>query len=282
MPKQDYIDHVLQSLPKWFTKSEREYETIKAFAEMFARVDEQDSFYHEMTFILNADEGPPDWLNQHAVDRRLLRQGGESNDSLRDRIRSLADAVNIATVTSTVQSIVDNQGIVGTVYILELRQNRGFFQVNATQSGTGGEFVALTGDSFAFVPDVTHENPLTTNGAIANNLIKVSGAATAANDGDYVITGAYLNGVTFDNASGVSETDPTVSWTLTRTNTDGFEVQGFADCFFDRGYRMSQDRSAFLVILPFGCDQTTIDTVADLLTSVKGAGVFLLIECRLT
>jgi len=51
MSKQDYIEHVISSLPPWFTKTERSLEIINAFAEMFCRAEEQGDFFHSVSLL---------------------------------------------------------------------------------------------------------------------------------------------------------------------------------------------------------------------------------------
>lgn len=292
MSKQDYIDHVVGSLPTWFVRNERNMENIKAFAEIFCRAEDQSVFFHQMTFIDQATEGPPDWLNQHAIDRSLLRQGGEDNATLRQRIRSFDNSLSYEALLAYIQNIATAAGLVGTVTLLELRQNKAFSLVNADQSGTGGEFTDLSDgdDGFAFEPDagVTLSSMLNPNAR--EQCLTISSANSAGNDGTFVTDGAYESGPSYDNPTGVAETDPGAAWRLFTKDLDDEDVTTFQDAFFydpatvggnQAAYRMTDQVQVLVVILPFGCTQTLVDSIQDGLSLIKGAGVKISVECRL-
>ena len=289
MSKQDYIDHVIGSLPHWFVENERIKELIQGFAEMYCRAEEQSVFFQQMSFIDQAFDGPPDWLNQHAIDRGLLRQGGETNPALRDRIRGLDDAVNYPSVLAAAQAIIDAAGIVGDVHLLELRENRAFYLTRGDQSGTGGQFTDLNdgADGFAFEPTSGITISPTSSTTANSFILEITGANSPDNDGQHVVDGAYLTGPSYNDPTGVAEADPTVTWSMYQANASGTNTSNFKDAFFmDHtdpnacGFRMSNSGATLVVILPFGCTQTTLDAITELLYNIKGAGVQLLVECR--
>ena len=288
MAVQDYIDHVLNALPRWFSRPERTFENIKAFAEMFQDVEDQIVFWRSQANILDAVgavTGEPDWLQQHAVDRGTRRQEGETDAALRDRLRSFPDALHRNALLTAAQSIVDATGVVGTVVMLELRRDRGHFGKYSSDTGTGGTFAALTGTEFSFTPDTPFASPLEVNfpgsGDRGNPQLVVSGANSGGNDGTFPVLRLEGSAVVFDNATGVAEADPTATWTLQKRETNGNVIDGFDRAYFGRGYRMAANhQTAFVMILPFGTTEATRLAVLEMLRQKKGAGVLAIVERR--
>lgn len=279
MAIQDYIDHALNALPVWFSDEPRTLETIRAFAVLFDRAQSQMEFWHDMTFVLNADADPgqPDWLQQHAIDRNLRRQDGESDGALRERIRGFASTLTLPAVLALVQDIVDAEGIVGTVAILELREAKAHFGDFTSDGGTGVVFtdgpevdqvlLDLTGGP-AGVPTLNQDK------------IVISGALSAANDGTFLIEGLLNNNFIITNAGGVFETDATAAWTWQKFDTSNNLIDGFAKAYFSRGHRMADTNAALVVILPFGCTAATVASVQQALLDNTGAGIQNIVECR--
>ena len=282
MAVQDYIDHVLAALPKWFSRKNRDFENVKAFAEIFQKAQDQSDFWKSQSYIGTAVgplTGEPDWLNQHATDRGTRRQENETDEALRDRLRTFPDALNLATLLATAQSVIDAESISGTVYILELRPNRAFLVDLTSQTGTGGVF-AKTGSTMYFTPDACFANLSLFYDTVTGHKLTISGAASAGNDGTFVVTGIVGDALEYTNASGVAETDATVSWEILRVDAAGNTLDGFRQSYMNRGYRMGLDRSTIVVILPYGCTEATRLSVIEALRLKKAAGVRVIVECR--
>lgn len=287
MSKQDYIDHALASLPKWFRDQDRPMEVMNAFAEMYCRVEAQIDHWHEMSFILTAYNEPPDWLNQHAIDRGTYRQAGESDTNLRERLRSFPDAVTFTSLLDSLQGLLDAEGIVGTPVMVELPRHvaRSFQHVDPM--GVGGTFSLATDGNMLFTPDPALTNVPVVSGNYAKYIgnwqgtkFVFSGSSSAGNDGSFDIIGFEGNGMKFVNGSGVAETDATVTWTSQKINKDGFALATHRRSYLDRGYRIGGTRPTLLIILPFGCTPSTLVAAAELLRQTSGAGVATVVECR--
>ncbi|MCP3669251.1 MAG: hypothetical protein GY814_02215 [Gammaproteobacteria bacterium] len=211
---------------------------------------------------------------------------------MRERIRSFSNVLSYEALLDYIQGIVTASGLTGDVALLELKQNKTFSLVHSDQSGTGGQFTDLGDeeDGFAFEPTdgVTLSNML--NPTPKETYLNVSTATSAANDGTFLVDGAYESGPSYDNAAGVAETDPLATWRLFNKDLDGQDVTTFHDGFFydpttaggdQAGYRMTDQEQVIIVILPFGCTQTLVYSVLDGLSLIKGAGIKVLVECRL-
>ena len=290
MSKQDYIDHVVGSLPYWFVKNPRAMENIEAFAEIFCRAEEQSVFFQQMTFIEQATDGPPDWLNQHAIDRSLLRQGGESNPSLRQRIRSFDKVLSYEAILAYVQSVTLASGLAGTATLLEVKQNKAFFVTHTDQLGVGGVFTDLGSGEFAFEPSTGVSLDSTINPNALPKYLEIAVASSAGNTGIFEVTGAYASGPKYGNLVGVAETDSFASWRLFDRDLDLEDITTYDDAFYydpatiganQAAYRMSGEKQTLVIMLPFGCTQALVSSINDGLILIKGAGTEILIECRI-
>lgn len=288
MSVQDYIDHALGALPKWFSNNDRSYENIKAFAEIFQRAQEQNDFWRSQANILDAvgaTATEPDWLGQHAVDRDTRRQENETDPALLDRLRTFPDALNLGAVLATAQGIVDAESINGTVAVFELRPNRAFFVTRAAQSGTGGVFSG-TAPNMVFTPTAPLQRMNPKYDTVDSHRIDVSGAATAGNDTVAVVDGISGDGAAYQNALGVAETDLGVSWSVSCLDALGNVLDGRRQSYFNRGYRMGSALPTIVVILPYGdllgphCTDATRLSVIEALRQKRGAGTRVIVECR--
>lgn len=228
----------------------------------------------------------PDWLAQHARDRGTERQEGESDEALRDRLKRVEDAVTRPVLLAAVQAVLDREGVVGTPAMVELRRDKAFFRSSVSDTGTGGVFLGTAPD-MSFTPDdgfaTTDDAAMPPFRSIEEDVdhrLVISGAATAANNGTRAITGLAGDAVEFANGAGVAEVDPTVTWTVEKLDRDGNLLDGFVDSYFTRGDRFGGMLSAIIVILPFGCDEATRQSVLEELRLKKGAGVRAIVECR--
>jgi hypothetical protein len=281
MAVQDHIDHVLAALPRWFSDSERTFEEIKAFAEVFDTVDAQTSFWLNLSYILNANGGPPDWLNQHAKDRGTSRVSGESDALLRARIRTVDTAITPESITAYAQSLLDATAVVGTVYSLELVRDRAYLGSFTSQSGTGGTFATVSGTTKKFTPTVAFSHPpYDSVNPIYTFKLVFSGASSAANNGTYTVTGIDGNGAKYINASGVDGADAGVSWVRQRFDITPNLRDGFKKSYFSRGYRMGSAIPTILFIFPYGTTATIANSIVEAIRQKRGAGVRVLSEIR--
>jgi len=287
--EQKLLDFAKGSLPSWFSDSEREMEFLAAAAKIMGQAHAQIADWYGNTLIGTA-VGPvsldPDWLNQHAIDRGTARQDGETDVALRQRLRSVEDALTRPTILAATQAIVDAEGILGTVAMVELRIDQGYFGIYSSDTGTGGEFTDQGAGVFKFTPTVPFENPLFR--APLDNVwgmpqLVISGAASAGNDGTFPITATDGDGVLFANGAGVAQVDATATWEVEKRDGLGNVIpNGSGKAFLSRGYRLHGDpRSKLILILPFGCTAGTAASVAEMLRQKAGAGVVKVTECRL-
>lgn len=282
--EQELLDFALAALPHWFQDDERATEGLGAYAKMMGQAKTQDAFWQTQTLITQAVGAipgtEPDWLNQHAADRGTARQAAETDPALRDRIRNVPDALTRPTILSAAQSIVDAESIVGTVRMVELRQDRGFFRAAVSDSGTGGTFSGTAPD-MEFVPDSPGfaAPPFRTIEEDVDHRLVISGAASGGNDGTFAVTGLSGDKAEYQNATGVAGADATVSWTIEKLDRDGNLLDGFRDSYFSRGDRFGMDRAEVILILPFGCTPGTQSSMLEMLRQKRGAGVIAVAEC---
>lgn len=282
--EQELLDFALAALPHWFQDDERPTEGLGAYAKMIGQAKTQGAFWQTQTLITQAvgaiPGSEPDWLNQHAADRGTGRQAAETDPALRDRIRNVPDALTRPTILSAAQSIVDAESIVGTVRMVELRQDRGFFRAAVSDSGTGGTFSGTAPD-MEFVPDSPGfaAPPFRTIEEDVGHRLVISGALSAANNGTFAVTGLSDDKAQYQNATGVAGADATVSWTIEKLDRDGNLLDGFRDSYFSRGDRFGMDRAEVILILPFGCTPGTQSSTLEMLRQKRGAGVIAVAEC---
>jgi hypothetical protein len=274
--KQEFLDHAVAAFPNWFASNGRTLENLNAFAEIFCHAADQVGYWQAMSFLLKANGF---WLDQHARDRGTRRQENESDEALAARLRTFEDAVTAPALEDVVQAILDAEGIIGDAAIMELRRDKAYFVTLISQTGTGGTFSDLAGDLVRFEP-TAGMLALLKNGKTDEFRVILSGAATAGNDGTFTITGLFGDAVEYDNASGFAEADAGVSWEIARYDAFGNKLDGFQDSFVSRGDRMSETKSSFIVILPFGCTEATRLAVIEALRQRKGAGTVVYVECR--
>jgi hypothetical protein len=283
MSTSDYKAHALAALPQWLAKGDRPFEEMEAFAEIFQRVDDQAVYWVDLSYINNADAGPPDWLNQHAKDRGTYRQLGESNAALRERLRNFSDAITPELIRDTLAGLMTANSIVGTVGVLELSRDRAFFGSYTRQTGTGGTFTAPVANVQQFTPNVVYSGaPYDASQPINPYEIVFSGAANAVNNGTRLITGLNGNAVKFTNATGVALVDGGVAWILSKRDPvfTTIVIDQFSKSYLSRGYRMGSDIPTLLLIFPY---PTTTAQAAGMIEAIrlkKGAGVRILYDIR--
>jgi hypothetical protein len=287
--EQELYDFGAGSVPRFLFAQVRAEEVMGAFVKMFdgARQEIEDIF--DQTYILNATGTGHKFLDLHARERIGTRAEGESDAALRERIRSVQDQVTRPALTQAAQQIIDAEGILGTVVMVELRWWRAFFNTYAAETGTGGTFAAGTGTEMLFTPDVAFSVPpyLDVDWYPVNQKLLISGAASGGNDGEFAVTSLDDAAAVFTNGSGVPGYDATVSWSVRDYDQDDNLWDGFQAAYLSRGYRMSHDGlpNSFIIIIPYGSGAThpdpgTAASVAEMLRAWKAAGYLALVEYR--
>jgi hypothetical protein len=272
------FEHIRLAMPSAF-RPERTFEDIHALAALYTLVMAQARDWTDMMLIGNAIDI---WLEAHAKDRGTGRQAGESDEELRARIRTLVDVVTRPALLQAAQDIVDAAGIVGDVAMVELRRDRAFYGDLVADSGTGGTFLEERGLA-SFQPTAGYASPpyRDIEEEVEHRLV-ISGAASAANDGTFTISGLAGDAALYTNGAVVAELDAGVSWSVERRDRDGNTITGFRRSYFGRGYRYGNGVRPFVIILilPFGCTSATVASVEEMLRQRQAGGIRSIVECR--
>jgi hypothetical protein len=117
----DLIAHAAKATPGYWSTPNRTREDFKALAAALRTADDAVANWLRMTYVLYADGA---WLDQHAKDRGMARQSGESAASLRTRIRQVDPAVTPAAITEIVQAILTANGLPTTMGLVELPRDQ--------------------------------------------------------------------------------------------------------------------------------------------------------------
>lgn len=137
--QQDLFDHAKGALPRRLFTDPALHEFLQGCAVMFDAAKQTiDAWLKTQAFILTATGV---WLDQHAKDRGLYRQSGESDAALAQRIRQYQDAITATVLKSVINAILAAAGVAGTCAIVELRRDRAFM---ATNAGTGRKVAYLS------------------------------------------------------------------------------------------------------------------------------------------
>lgn len=283
---EDFYRFGRDALPQW-VKTRDEF--LLASAQVFATVktDVIDYLFRQalITTADGATSTTPDWLQQHARDRGTSRQAGESNAALAQRLRTIPDALTRKALLDAANAALATAGIAGSAALLELPRDAAFTGSFTALTGTGGTF-AQAGTVTRFTPTVLPWPAPPFQAATVTPVrtwqLVISGAASAGNNGTRTITGLDGNAAIVTNAGGVAGADPTVTWKAQRRDVAGNVTDGFHRTHAKRGWRASSTRPARLImILPFGTDAGTANSIAEALRLKKAAGVAVTVERRL-
>lgn len=281
--EQELFDFAMAAMPYWFQADDRSAEFLGGVAKLMGAAKTQAVDWWTNAIIataVGADASNPDWLAQHAADRGTARQESEGDPALRDRLRTVADAVTRPALLAAAQSIVIASGVSELVYMVEVRREKAYFQTLAAETGTGGVFSGTPPD-MVFTPTVPFGDvPYRAIAEARTFKLVISGAASAGNDGTFPVTGISGDGVAFTNASGVAETDGTASWQIGHYDTLDNPLDGFRDAYLGRGDRIGSAALAIILILPYGTTEATRQAVLEMLRQKKGAGVLGIAERR--
>jgi hypothetical protein len=288
----ELYDWLRSSLPRWFFEDDEDAQEIwgaivKGSQPTRAQADQ----WLEATYILTAEDI---WLDQHARDRGTFRQSGESDDVLRDRLRTVEDAVTPPALKAAVDSVLAAAGVAGTCALVELRRDRGYFGRWDPLTGTGGTFGEAA--TALFTPDVAFTFPPLQAGGSSGEpfdfALVITGSADPADDSpvnsyDFMITGLDGEAVKYADPGLTTGPDPTTAWEVHRyvdgtTSLLTASVEalpptgaGRKKAYLSRGWRMGSSGrpSSLIVILPYGTDAATALAVAEALRR-KAAGGF--------
>lgn len=263
--EQSLFDWLRASLPTWFFQG-HEDEVWNATAKALDVVRAQVDSWLAATYILTA-EGP--WLAQHARDRNTFPQADEPDETLRNRLRSVGDAVSPAAVLAAAQTALDVAGVVGTAYLVELRRDRAFFNTMTPVGGTGDAFTKV-GNTVTLTDAAT-----TFTGWEVGQDLTIAGATTGANNGTFAVGAVTDHSLSYTAPSGVAEAYAG-NWQLDAL-TDGWR-----HAYFSRGYRMGSSTrpSSFIVILPFGTSEAVAASVSEAVRQTKAGGLGHIVERR--
>lgn len=271
--EENLLQWLLSSIPRWLwmddpTRSVQEVwaGTVKSLIE----VQRQGESWSAATFISLATDV---WLNQHARDRGTTRQGAETDVALRTRLRSYEDAVTNPALRAASQAVVDADGVVDTVYVLELRRDKAHFKVRTPLGGNGG-----TPSTFTKTGNVVVLNTgVALSGYERGKLVTIASATTGGNNGTFTVTDVVGDqSLQYTNAAGATEAlAPGTTWQLDSNGNNR------RTAYLGRGYRMAKPGSAFIIILPYGSTAGTEAAVREALRKKKAGGIRALVERRL-
>jgi hypothetical protein len=282
--QQAIFDFIAGALPKWFTSSERALEDLHALVAAHDLSRQQIDQLFKQAKILTADgpiAGDPDWLNQHAIDRGTHRQAGESDESLRERLRTFEDAVTVPALLALMGAMLDADGVTGDYEIIELHRDGAYLVVQEELAGTAsgsdafaktGDVMTLTLDGVAFQGGMLHWDR---SGLPPS--ITIAGSTSPANDGTFTVTGFDGDSIQWENPAGVAES---FSGTWSVMPFDG--VDDYDDAYCDCGYRVGGLQPSFVAVLPFGTSEALRLAVHEAIRQRKAAGVRAITEARTT
>jgi hypothetical protein len=209
--EQELYDFAMSAMPEWFRELERTKEDLSAMAKIFGAAKRVGAYWLDMAMIGNAT-GPtakvagndtnwakpipsgalgPDWLEMHAEDRGTRRMDGETDPTMRQRLRLPPDALARAVLLAASQAMVTAAGVSGTVAMVELPRDAAHLGTRVQDHGTGGSF-AKSGSLMAFVPSIPFAFPPYVqgiSGAVKRVDIVFSGCAEAGNNGTFEVSG---------------------------------------------------------------------------------------------
>lgn len=272
--EENLLAWLLSSIPRWLWMND----TTRSAQEVWAgavkslyEAQRQGESWNLATFIMTATDV---WLNQHARDRGTQRQGSETDDALRERLRSYEDAVTNPAILAAVQAILDAESIAGTAVILELRRDKMHWRVpHNSLDGTGA-----TASTFTKVGNViTLDTGVALTGYERGRTVTIAGSTTPGNDGTFTITDVLTNDqLVYTNAAGATEALAVgTTWKIDA------DLDGRCTGYWGRGYRLASNRSAFIVILPYGSTAGTQAAVREALRKKKAGGIRALVERRI-
>jgi hypothetical protein len=301
--EQKLFDFALAALPHWYKETERDYEIEAAYAKCAQDAkDKVDDWLVTQALIATATGATstePDYLGQHGTDRGMFRANGESDTTLRNRLKDVPEMLTIPSIKEAIQTILTAEAVSGTPEIVELRAQRGYMGNEKTYAGSGGleyavggtfaSTVSATTTRWRFTPTDawdTEYTPIKTVQEIRRATLQVLASCTAGNQGAFEILSLEGNDLIFSNPSGVAEVSATVHWNVDPQDMDGnFRAtynlaNGRKSTYLSRGYRMGAQQAAIVIILPYGSTAATAASTEALANDKRAAGVRVYVERR--
>jgi hypothetical protein len=291
---QALFDHARQSLPRWLTgatNSAREW--LYGFTAVFDEIRVQGQDWIDITYLENA-VGPE--LDQHARDRGTTRRAGESDGTLRERLRQISDAVTEPALLSGVDAILDGAGHLA-IFETSTWVTTGWqsiYRVYDTIASGGYQ----TSVKFSTISDATHPPTLVetinpdTN--IVTMTIHYSAGVTTRLDIDQLIVNnsslAYCvqldpsGATTLSAGDAITEKNFYLSSIVSLRRDRGHcHANGSCRAFMNRGYRMTNVARpmSYIVILPYPTNQATANAIAEYLRQYGPGGYQYYVERRL-
>lgn len=174
--EQELYDWGKGSIPKFLFEEERAEEVMGAYVKMFDAARAAIATLFEQTYILNATGTGPKYLDQHAWERVGSRREDETDVALRERIRTVQDALVRSYLLQIAQGILDADGVSGDAEMVELRRDKAYLgtfgpidivwtdKVNVT--ATGNDLEKTGGSGGSWDAGATSTRVITRNGYV--------------------------------------------------------------------------------------------------------------------
>lgn len=124
--QQALFDHARRALPRWLTRGKvAVLEWLHAYTQLFdaARLQGQD--WLDATYL---DTAVGSELDQHALDRGTVRRYGETDESLRERLRNITDVVTEPALKAGIDALLAASSLDECRFV-ELRRDRAHYQL---------------------------------------------------------------------------------------------------------------------------------------------------------
>jgi hypothetical protein len=297
----DLLQVGIDAIPPVFRDNARSLEDLKTLARQAAVLHAAGDAILARARVETAtvDASGADWLDFLAGDFGTQRTNNEPDVVTRMRIRSPSSAVIRSELLGLAQNIVVAAGVSGFVSMVEMPRDAAFFGSWNPDTGAGGTIAAVAGGmSFTPAAGFSAGHPPFwggESGRVRSASLVLTGSTHAGNDGTFVITGLKGNAVLYTNASAVAGTDD-VSWSVNRYNAKGIPMNG-GKAFMHAtaggsglGHRMWRSQkpgstekraiNGIIMILPYGCTDSTRRSVQEMLRQRAAAGVIKRVEYR--
>lgn len=131
------VEQLVERLRSWLPTS---YEQAEPLLAAFAgAMRGAELALDELEPLVSIDGGEGQWLTLQARGQNCDRSEGESDASLRERMRTVEDAVSRPALEAATQAVLDENGVVGSVVVLEWWEGP-YVDVDETVLPGGGGF----------------------------------------------------------------------------------------------------------------------------------------------
>lgn len=291
---QSLFDHARNALPRWLTGGvNAALEWLYGYTEIFDEVRSQGQDWVDVTLIGNAVGVE---LDQHAADRGTSRRANESDEVLRERLRTISDQVTEAAIQKSVDTILtaDEFNAIAQVKIPVDESNSDWDTVFRSLSFGGFDYtLSVIWDDTLAVPTYTETEtavgwtieikfPTTAPTTVADIETLVGSESTLI---EVFIAGAnpaYVLQDVFDEF--VNYRFTISGFVNLRRDRGHMHTNGVTTSFLGRGYRMCNINRpmGYIVILPFGTTAASANAISEYLRQNGPAGFVYIVERRLT